>query len=184
MKAPPVARCPGGHAAQGRAGCSSARPTYVTDEATGVPMFALVTRTGGTKGKASVTVTTRAGTAESGRDYRTVRKTVTFADGDASPRLVEIPILQDQAPEDAQTFSLSLSHPRCAKLGAQRAAGVTIADDDTPPAQPPSFTIGGTVDGLQGSGLVLTDLGSRARPSRATGRSRSPARAPTASPTT
>ena len=123
-------------------------------------MFALVTRTGGKKGKASVTVTTRAGSAESGRDYRKVRTTVTFAGGDASPRLVEIPILEDQAPEDAQTFALSLSHPRCAKLGAQRSAGVTIADDDTPPPQPPSFTIGGTVDGLQGSGLVLTDLGS------------------------
>ena len=159
VKAPPVARCPSGTSRKaGRLQLSQAE--YVTDEATGVPMFALVTRTGGRKGKASVTVTTRAGTAESGRDYRTVRKTVTFAAGDASPRLVEIPILQDQAPEDAQTFSLSLSHPRCVKLGAQRSAGVTIADDDTPPAQPPSFTIGGTVDGLQGSGLVLTDLGS------------------------
>jgi uncharacterized delta-60 repeat protein len=37
---------------------------------------------------------------------------------------------------------------------------VTIVDDDTPPALPPSFTIGGTVDGLQGSGFVLHDLGS------------------------
>ena len=158
MKAPPAARCPEG--APRKAGrLQLSAPAYVTDESTGVPMFALVTRTGGKKGKASVTVTTRAGSAESGRDYRKIRTTVTFAGGDASPRLVEIPILEDQAPEDAQTFTLSLSHPRCAKLGAQRAAGVTIADDDTPPPQPPSFTIGGTVDGLQGSGLVLTDLG-------------------------
>jgi uncharacterized delta-60 repeat protein len=158
VKAPPAARCPGGAPRKaGRLQLSQAK--YVTDESTGVPMFALVTRSGGRRGKASVTVTTRAGSAAAGRDYRTVRKTVTFARGDASPRLVEIPILEDQAPEDAQTFTVSLSHPRCAKLGAQRSAGVTIADDDTPPRQPPSFTIGGTVDGLQGSGLVLTDLG-------------------------
>jgi len=158
-KAPPVARCSGGVSRKaGRLQLSQAK--YVTDESTGVPMFALVTRSGGRKGKASVTVTTRAGTAESGRDYRKVRKTFTFAGGDASPRLVEIPIVEDPAREDAETLTLSLSHPRCAKLGAQRAAGVTIADDDTPVEQPPSFTIGGTVDGLQGSGLVLTDLGS------------------------
>ena len=159
VKAPPAARCPeGGPRKAGRLQLSA--PSYVTDESTGVPMFLLVTRTGGRKGKASVTVTTSAGSAEAGSDYRTTRKTVTFAGGDASPRLVEIPILEDQAPEDAQTFTVSLSRPRCAKLGAQRAASVTITDDDTPPAQPPSFTIGGTVDGLQGSGLVLTDLGS------------------------
>ena len=158
VKAPPVARCrAGGSRKAGRLQLSA--PAYVTDESTGVPMFALVTRTGGKKGKASVTVTTRAGSAEAGRDFGKTRKTVTFAGGDASPRLVEIPILEDQAPEDAQTFTVALSHPRCAKLGAQRAAGVTIADDDTPPVQPPSFTIGGTVDGLQGSGLVLTDVG-------------------------
>jgi uncharacterized delta-60 repeat protein len=157
VKAPPAARCPeGGPRKAGRLQLSA--PSYVTDESTGVPMFVLVTRTGGKKGKASVTVTTSAGSAEAGSDYRKTRKTITFTGGDASPRLLEIPILEDQAREDAQTFTVSLSRPRCAKLGA-RAANITIIDDDTPPPQPPSFTIGGTVDGLQGSGLVLTDLG-------------------------
>jgi uncharacterized delta-60 repeat protein len=159
VKPPPAARCPeGGPRKAGRLQLSA--PSYVTDESTGVPMLVLVTRAGGKKGKASVTVTTSAGSAEAGSDYRETRKTVSFAGGDASPRLVEIPILEDQAREAAQTFTVSLSRPRCAKLGAQRAAGVTITDDDTPPPQPASFTIGGTVNGLQGSGLVLTDLGS------------------------
>ena len=37
---------------------------------------------------------------------------------------------------------------------------MTILDDDQPPPPPPpAFTIGGTVDGLQGSGLVLSNLG-------------------------
>ncbi len=154
VKPPPAARCPeGGPSKAGRLQLSA--PSYVTDESTGIPMFVLVTRTGGTKGKASVTVTTSAGSARPAATTERPARPITFAGGDASPRLVEIPILEDKAPEDAQTFTVSLSRPRCAKLGAQRAALVTITDDDTPPAQPPSFTIGGTVDGLQGSGLVL-----------------------------
>ena len=55
---------------------------------------------------------------------------------------------------------MSVAHPRCATLGARRSASVTILDDDQPPPPPPpAFTIGGTVDGLQGSGLVLSNLG-------------------------
>ena len=50
--------------------------------------------------------------------------------------------------------------PQCGTLGKQRHASVTILDDDPPPPPAaPTFTIGGTVDGLQGTGLVLTNLG-------------------------
>ena len=108
----------------------------MTDESTGVPMFVLVTRTGGTKGEASVTVSTRAGSATAGGDYKKTSTTVRFSGGDASPRLVEVPILEDHEAEGEQTFSISLSRARCAKLGEQRSAEVTIADDDSPPAQP------------------------------------------------
>jgi uncharacterized delta-60 repeat protein len=160
VKGPAAARCPAGpHRKAGRLQLSA--PAYVTDESTGVPMFVLVTRTGGKRGKASARVTTRAGSAGAGRDYRKTSTTVSFRDGDASPRLVEVPILEDQEAEGEQTLSVSLSRARCAKLGTQRGAQVTIVDDDSPPARPPpSFTIGGTVNGLQGSGLVLHDLGS------------------------
>ena len=41
---------------------------------------------------------------------------------------------------------------------------MTIADDDVPAPPPLSFTIGGTVDGLQGSGLVLDDIGTELAP--------------------
>jgi uncharacterized delta-60 repeat protein len=132
---------------------------YATDEATGVPVFVRVTRTGGTTGEASATVTTSAGSAQAGTDYTATSTTVTFADGDASPRLVELPILQDHESEPAQTFSVSLGDPHCAALGDQSSAEVTISDGDSPADQPSSFTIGGTVDGLQGSGIVLDDIG-------------------------
>jgi uncharacterized delta-60 repeat protein len=158
VKTLPAATCPAGSRRKaGRLQLSA--PAYVTDEAMGVPLFVLVTRTGATRGKASATIKTSAGSAQAGRDYTQTSTTVTFADGDSSPRLVEIPTLQDDESEPGQTFSVSLSHPHCAKLGQQSRAEVTIVDDDSPPAQPPSFTIGGTVDGLQGSGLVLDDIG-------------------------
>ena len=126
VKAPPAARCPGGASRKaGRLQLSQAK--YVTDESTGVPMFALVTRTGGRKGKASVTVTTRAGSAESGRDYRKVRKTVTFAGGDASPRLVEIPILRTRRPRTPRR-----SRSRCRIRGARSSARSALRASRSP----------------------------------------------------
>ncbi len=165
---------------------SSATPDYTVNESESAPLV-LVTRTGGAHGSASATLTARAGSAQAGQDFKAVTRTVTFGDGDTSPRLVEVPLLEDQETEPAETFTVSLGHARCAGLGAQRTAPVTIVDDDqgapsnAPPSAPsggggtggggstgggaptsaptPSFTIGGTVDGLQGSGLVLSNFG-------------------------
>src|SRR4029078_10619557 len=90
--------------------------------------------------------------------------TVRFSAGDTSPRLVEIPLREDDETEPEESFTVQLGDVRCATLGARNQASVDIVDDDqvpTPPP-PPGFTIGGTVDGLQGTGLVLTDLGADA----------------------
>ena len=76
-------------------------------------MLVRVTRTDGTSGKASAIVTTSAGSAEAGTDYTETSTRVTFADGDSSPRLVEIPILQDDESEPDQTFSVSLTDAQC-----------------------------------------------------------------------
>ena len=120
----------------------------------------LVTRTGGSRGATSVAVSTSGGSARSGADFTPTRTLVRFENGDTSPRLVEIPIREDLTAERPENFTVSLAQPRCAKLGKQRSAAVTILDDDQPPPPPPpAFTIGGTVDGLQGSGLVLSNLG-------------------------
>jgi uncharacterized delta-60 repeat protein len=120
----------------------------------------LVTRTGGSRGATSVIVKTTGGTAQPGADFKPTRTRVRFENGETSPRLVEVPIREDLAAESPESFTLSLSDIRCAKLGKQRSATVTILDDDQPPLPPPpTFTLGGTVDGLQGSGLVLSNLG-------------------------
>jgi uncharacterized delta-60 repeat protein len=118
-----------------------------------------VTRVGGKRGAVSAKVTTSSGSAAVGTDYDRVSTKVAFADGDASPRLIDVPIRPDAGAEPDETVNLALSKLRCAKHGARTEALLKIADDDRPVQLPPSFTIGGAVSGLVGSGLVLGNLG-------------------------
>ena len=133
---------------------------YVSGEGSGDTPQVLVTRTGGMSGPASATIITSDGTAEDGPDYTQVTTTVTFADGDASPRLVRIPVVQDEIYEDVETFNLALVDPDCANLGVSSNAVMTIVDDDPEPG----YTIGGTVTGLEAAGLVLSQLGEQITP--------------------
>jgi uncharacterized delta-60 repeat protein len=163
LKEPPMLPQPSARCAAGprpRAGAVQfSAPAFSAGEASGTPMV-LVTRQGGSRGATSVTVTTSGGSAQSGVDFKPTRTVVRFENGDTSPRLVEIPIREDLAAESPESFKVSLAHVRCSRLGKQRSASVTILDDDQPPPPPPpAFTIAGTVDGLQGSGLVLSNLG-------------------------
>ena len=154
------ARCPGGRP-RGAGALQFSDPGFTAGEAERAPMV-LVTRHGGSRGSVSATVVARGGTARAGRDFTARSTTVRFGDGDTSPRLVEIPLREDREAEPAETFAVELEHAHCGALGARRRATVTIVDDETvPPAPEPAaaFTIGGTVDGLHGSGLVLTDRG-------------------------
>ena len=163
LKEPPLAPRPAARCANGprpHAGTVqlSSRP-LTAGEGSGTALV-LVTRKGGSSGATSVIVKTSGGTALSGADFKPTRTLVRFENGESSPRLVEVPIREDLQAETPESFKVSLAHVRCAKLGKQRSASVTILDDDQPlPPPTPEFTIGGTVDGLQGSGLVLTNLG-------------------------
>jgi uncharacterized delta-60 repeat protein len=160
VKPLPAARCPAGpHRHAGTLQLASA--SFGASESSGTP-FVLVRRRGGSRGATSVTVRTSAGSAQAGHDFTSKTTRLRFGSGDASPRLVEIPIREDRTIESPERFSVSLDHARCAKLGKLRSAQVTIIDDDQvpPPPPPPGFRLGGTVDGLQGSGLVLQNFGS------------------------
>ena len=154
----PAARCPAGprpHA--GRVQLNA--PAFSAGEASGTALV-LVTRRGGSRGATSVMVNTSGGSARSRVDFKPTRTQVRFENGDTSPRLVEVPIREDLTRESPESFKVSLAHLRCSRLGKLQSASVTIVDDDQPPPPPPpAFTIGGTVDGLQGSGLVLSNLG-------------------------
>lgn len=155
---PPAASCPAGPSP--RAGrLQLSRGAYAVAEDGRTPMV-LVTRTGGSHGEITATVRTKSGSAKAGQDFEATTTRVTFRNHDTSPRFVEIPIREDKAAESQEGFTVSVSRPQCGKLGKQRSASVTILDDDQPPPPPPpTFTISGTVDGLVGSGLVLTNAG-------------------------
>jgi uncharacterized delta-60 repeat protein len=118
----------------------------------------LVTRSGGGRGDVSVTFTTSDGTALGGADYTPVTTHVLFADGETGSRAVRIPLVVDDFAESDKTVNLTLSNPMgCASLGRRTHAVLTILDDDRQ-IEEPTYTVGGTVTGLVGTGLVLNEI--------------------------
>ncbi len=97
----------------------------------GGPAVITVNRTGGSTGTVSVQYSTANLTAAAGSDYTPLSDTLTFFDGETAKR-ISVPILNDQTPESAETFSFSLSNPTGGAQLDTSAATVTIVDDDTP----------------------------------------------------
>lgn len=119
----------------------------------------LVMRIGGSAGEVSATVKTSDGTATSPLDYQSVNTTVTFKDGEIAARFINVPLAYSTADEDDKTFTVTLSAPTgCGSLG-QTTSEVTIIDDTRPIPPALDFTLGGTVSGLVGSGLLLRTSG-------------------------
>lgn len=117
----------------------------------------VVKRTGGSTGAVSALLTTGGGTATPGVDYTPLSTYVSFADGEEGDRLVKIELLNDAAEEPDETIGLTLSVGEgCATIGSPAQATLTILDDDTPPPTAATYTVGGTLAGLVGSGLELT----------------------------
>lgn len=124
----------------------------------------MVTRTGGT-GEASALLTTGGGTATAGTrdtpgsDYEPVTTYIQFADGETGTQAVFVPIIGDTEIESDETVMLTLSDPGgCATVGGQTTATLTIGDDDEAGIYE-APTLGGTVTGLEGTGLRLRDSG-------------------------
>ena len=134
-----------------------AQASYTEPEIPGFGASIIVTRTGGSQGEVSVRFTTSDDTAIAGEDYEAVDTFVLFADGEEGARVVDVPILLDDIEEPDKTLNLTLSEPRgCVTLDEQTTATLTILDDDRAITET-SYTIGGTVTGLLGMGLILTN---------------------------
>lgn len=130
------------------------------------------TRTGGTNGPATGTVTVTGGTATAGTDFTAGPFTVTFADG-ATTATVAIPIQGDTTQEGPETITFALSMATGALLGTQTTATATIADVDarafgtvvSSPNSPsvtvlaPNGTVLGTFAPLPGATGVRTAFG-------------------------
>jgi hypothetical protein len=99
--------------------------TAFINQATGLVTLA-VNRSGGSTGAVSVLYTTVNGTAQSDIDYATASGTLSWADGDSTPRTIEVP-LNTLSFAGTRSFSLVLSAPAGgATLGANASLLVTI----------------------------------------------------------
>jgi hypothetical protein len=107
------------------------RATFTVVE--GTPSLQIsVFRGGNASGVGPITVdyATADGSAKAGLDYTAVSGTLDFPDG-AFSRTIKIPILDDQAREDPEQFSIILSHPTGeVDLATSSSAVVTIADNE------------------------------------------------------
>ena len=92
-----------------------------------------VNRTGDTSGASTVDYATADVTATERKDYTTAVGTLRFAAGEMS-KTIDLLISEDSFTEGLETFSISLSNPAGATLGATSIATVQINDDLTEPA--------------------------------------------------
>ncbi len=102
----------------------------------------VVERSFNTVGQCSVAYSTTAGTATSGSDFHPTSGTLTWNDGDNSPKTILIPIRPDSNQEGSETFTMTLSSPVNAVIPPNTSvATVTILDPGRllPDFAPPSF---------------------------------------------
>jgi uncharacterized repeat protein (TIGR01451 family) len=130
--------------------------SYSAAEESGAATITL-TRTGGSSGAVSVVVNTADGSALSGQDYVPVSQVVSWADGDASPKTVTIPLNDDNLPgERNETVRLALGNPGGgASVGSQGSAVLTRVEAPEP-APPPTLSL---TRAVEHSVLVLTLAG-------------------------
>lgn len=103
--------------------------TYTVNENSGsVAIVVIASRANGNQDTITVNYTTVDGTAKQGSDYLATAGTVTFAPNETA-KLIQVPIIDDLVSELSETFTLTLSSPTNAILGANTAT-VTITDND------------------------------------------------------
>ena len=95
----------------------------------GSPVSVVVNRIGGTTGPVTADVVITGGTATQSTDYTLATTTnLTWADGDASPRTINIPLLGDSVYDPNETLALQLQNITSATPGPQNTTTVTIVD--------------------------------------------------------
>jgi Domain of unknown function (DUF4394)/Calx-beta domain len=92
----------------------------------------VIARTGGVEGILSARVVVLRSTATAGVDYTFVPATVTFADGDSTPKSLPCAILDDSAIEPIETVVFALTEPGPGVgFGAAATAALAILSNDT-----------------------------------------------------
>jgi hypothetical protein len=80
----------------------------------------------------NVSYATQDGTAIAGQDYTATSGVLTWSPGDATPRMIAIPILDDELVEGDEAFDVQLTSPTGAQLGSVWESNVRVQDDDLP----------------------------------------------------
>jgi len=111
--------------AEGNSGTSNMAFTVTLSKASSTPV--------------TVKYATSNGTAMAGQDYTSASGTVTFAAGETS-KTINVAVAGDATVEQDETFTVTLSTPSGAKLGAATATG-SITNDDVA-VTPPTVAIG------------------------------------------
>jgi Zn-dependent metalloprotease len=116
-----------------------------------------VQRLGPPAGAVSVNYSTSNGTAVAGTHYTATSGTLAWADGDAAPQSIVVPIIDNAAVNANRTFMVNLSGPSGATLGSPGSTTVTIADDDnTLQFSAPTATV---TEGTAALTLTVTRVG-------------------------
>lgn len=93
-----------------------------------------VNRVGGSEGAISVDFATGTGSALADADFTTQSGTLAWESGDATARIISVPILEDTDFEGTETFTVTLTAPGGgAGLAAPSTATVSITDDEVAP---------------------------------------------------
>lgn len=103
----------------------------------GGPITVMVTRSGGSAGAVSVQYSTSANTAAAGSDFGSASGTLSWPDGDTTPKTFTVAITDDTAAEASETFTVTLTNATGGSpIGLPSTTTVTITDNDTgaPPA--------------------------------------------------
>jgi len=87
-----------------------------------------VSRTGGSDGAASVTITSQSGSAMQGVDFEPINVVLNWADGEMGDKTFELTIIEDESDEGTEDFNLTLTNAVNATLGSPNTATMDLID--------------------------------------------------------
>ncbi|NUY80448.1 T9SS type A sorting domain-containing protein [Flavobacterium sp. MAH-1] len=120
-----------------------------------------VNRNGGSTGAVSINYATSDGTAIAGTDYTAVSGTLTWADGDMTPKTFTIPVNADFVLDNAETINLTLSNPNGTTIANGATATLTITDVLPPMQGTYTVGVGGDYPSLTNDGGIFQAINTR-----------------------
>ncbi|CAM3400032.1 T9SS type A sorting domain-containing protein [Flavobacterium longum] len=120
-----------------------------------------VNRNGGSTGAISINYATSNGTAIAGQDYTAASGTLTWADGDMTPKTFTIPVAADFVLDNAETVGLTLSNPVGTTIANGETATLTITDVLPPMSGTYTVGAGGDYPSLTNAGGIFQQINTR-----------------------